>query len=64
VVSFTPRSLYPQGKSPWYRFDRRLGGEEACVMTQKKMVWLGTERHQKGKSSWKAVKDCGEKEEI
>jgi hypothetical protein len=26
VVSFTPRSLYPQGKTPWYPLDRRLGG--------------------------------------
>jgi hypothetical protein len=26
VVSFTPRPLYPQGKSPWYSLDRRLGG--------------------------------------
>jgi hypothetical protein len=26
VVSFTPRPLYPQGKSPWYLFDRRQGG--------------------------------------
>jgi hypothetical protein len=26
VVSFTPRQLYPQGKSPWYPLDRRLGG--------------------------------------
>jgi hypothetical protein len=25
VISFTPRPLYPQGKSPWYPFDRRLG---------------------------------------
>jgi hypothetical protein len=25
-VSFTPRSLYPQGKNPWYPLDRRLGG--------------------------------------
>jgi hypothetical protein len=24
VVSFTPRPLYPQGKSPWYPLDRRL----------------------------------------
>jgi hypothetical protein len=24
VVSFTPRALYPQGKSPWYPLDRRL----------------------------------------
>jgi hypothetical protein len=26
VVSFTPRLLYPRGRSPWYPFDRRLGG--------------------------------------
>jgi hypothetical protein len=26
VVSFTTRPLYPQGKSPSYRLDRRLGG--------------------------------------
>jgi hypothetical protein len=25
VVSFTPRPLYPQGKTPWYPLDRRLG---------------------------------------
>jgi hypothetical protein len=25
VVSFTARPLYPQGKSPWYSLDRRLG---------------------------------------
>jgi hypothetical protein len=25
VVSFTPRPLYPQGKSPRYPLDRRLG---------------------------------------
>jgi hypothetical protein len=24
MVSFTPRPLYPQGKSPWYLLDRRL----------------------------------------
>jgi hypothetical protein len=28
VVSFTPRSLYPQGKSPRYPLDRRLGGPQ------------------------------------
>jgi hypothetical protein len=31
VVCFTPRPLYPQGKSRWYPLDRRLrgrGGEE------------------------------------
>jgi hypothetical protein len=26
VVSFTPRPLYPQGKSSGYPLDRRLGG--------------------------------------
>jgi hypothetical protein len=28
VVSFTPWPLYPQGKSPWYPLDRRLGGPQ------------------------------------
>jgi hypothetical protein len=28
VVSFTPWSLYPQGKSLWYPLDRRLGGSQ------------------------------------
>jgi hypothetical protein len=28
VVSFTTRLLYPQGKSPWYPLDRRLGGPQ------------------------------------
>jgi hypothetical protein len=29
VVSFTRRPLYPQGKSPWYPLDRRLGGPQS-----------------------------------
>jgi hypothetical protein len=29
VVSFTPWPLYPQGKSPWYPLDRRLGGTQS-----------------------------------
>jgi hypothetical protein len=29
VVNFTPRPLYPQGKSPWYSSDRRLGGPQS-----------------------------------
>jgi hypothetical protein len=29
VVSFTPRPLYPKGKSPWYPLDRRLGGPQS-----------------------------------
>jgi hypothetical protein len=28
VVSFTPRPLCPQGKSPLYPLDRRLGGPQ------------------------------------
>jgi hypothetical protein len=31
MVSFTPRPLYPQGKSPWYPLDRRLGGPQTYV---------------------------------
>jgi hypothetical protein len=29
VVSFTSQPLYPQGKSPWYPLDRRLGGPKS-----------------------------------
>jgi hypothetical protein len=29
VVRFTPRPLYPQGKSPWYPLDRGLGGPQS-----------------------------------
>jgi len=29
VVSFTPRPLYPHGKSPGYLLDRRLGGSHS-----------------------------------
>jgi hypothetical protein len=29
VVSVTPRSLYPQGKRPWYPLHRRLGGPQS-----------------------------------
>jgi hypothetical protein len=29
VVSFTPRSLYPQWKSPWHLFYRRLDGSQS-----------------------------------
>jgi hypothetical protein len=29
VVSFTPRPLYPRGKSPWYPLDRWLGGPQS-----------------------------------
>jgi hypothetical protein len=29
VFSFTPLPLYPQGKSPWYPLDRRLGGPQS-----------------------------------
>jgi hypothetical protein len=29
MVSFTPRPLYPQGESPWYPLNRRLGGPQS-----------------------------------
>jgi hypothetical protein len=29
MVSFTPRPLYPQRKSPWYPLDRKLGGPQS-----------------------------------
>jgi hypothetical protein len=29
VVRFTPRPLYPKGKSPWYPLDWRLGGPQS-----------------------------------
>jgi len=29
VVSFTPRLLYLEGKSPWYALDSRLGGTQS-----------------------------------
>jgi hypothetical protein len=32
VVSFTTRPLYPQGKSPWYPLDRKLGGGPIAVL--------------------------------
>jgi hypothetical protein len=35
VVSFKPRSLYPQGKNPRYPLDRRLGGPLEAVVKRK-----------------------------
>jgi len=29
VVSFAPQLLYPQGKSPCYKLDSRLGGPQS-----------------------------------
>jgi hypothetical protein len=40
VVSFTPRPLYPQGKSPWYPLDRRVGG-----VPQNRSGRSGEEKH-------------------
>jgi hypothetical protein len=33
VVSFMPQPIYPQGKSPWYPLDRRLGGASEQAWT-------------------------------
>jgi hypothetical protein len=39
-ISFTTLLVYPQGKSPWYPLDRRLGGPHSrsgdAVMKRKK----------------------------
>jgi hypothetical protein len=32
VISFTPRPLYSQRKSPWYPFDRKLGGPQSNLL--------------------------------
>jgi hypothetical protein len=45
VVSFTPRPLYPQGKSPWYPLDRRLGGPRISDLgTRRRWVMCFTPR--------------------
>jgi hypothetical protein len=44
VVSFTPRPLYFQGKSPWYPLDRRLGGPGTVLNTVVKRKILGFRR--------------------
>jgi len=31
--SFTPRPLYPQGKSLWYPLDKRLGGPQSRFLS-------------------------------
>jgi hypothetical protein len=45
VVSFTPRPLYPQGKSTWYSLDRRLGDPTAVldVVVKRKITSLRRE---------------------
>jgi hypothetical protein len=42
MVSFTPQPLYPQGKSPWYPLDRRLGGPQSWSGRYGEMKILGT----------------------
>jgi hypothetical protein len=37
VVSFTPRSFYPQGNSSWYPLDRRLCGPQIQICER----WIG-----------------------
>jgi hypothetical protein len=36
VISFTPPPLYPQGKSPWYPLDRRMGGLQSRSVHRRK----------------------------
>jgi hypothetical protein len=42
MVSFTPRQLYSQGKSPWYPTDRRLGGAQTRWRREKLPAPAGT----------------------
>jgi len=45
VVSFTARPLYPQGKSPWYPLDRRLGKHsEPDVSVNASCSWISVGR--------------------
>jgi hypothetical protein len=43
MVSFTPRPLYPQGKSPWYPLGRTLGRpqslSDAYIILFRKPEW-------------------------
>jgi hypothetical protein len=38
VVNFTPRPLYPRGKSPRYTLDRRLGGPRSGLFGEEKIL--------------------------
>jgi hypothetical protein len=46
VLNFTPRPLYPRGKSPRYPLDRRLGGPQSlpgCCEEKKNLALPGIE---------------------
>jgi hypothetical protein len=50
MVSFMPRLLYPQGKSPLYPLDRRLGGPQNSRWKWKCITWHNKNRV---RSCWK-----------
>jgi hypothetical protein len=41
VVSFTPRPLYPQGKSPWYPLYRRWLDPRTGLYRGSRNLWMG-----------------------
>jgi hypothetical protein len=63
VISFTPRPLYYQGKSPRYPLDKRLDGAQArsgrrgedknilplSVAMLTELPWIGEEKFEQGK---------------
>jgi hypothetical protein len=57
VVSFTPRLLYPRGKSPRYPLDRRLGGPQnrSGNYRQKKNFVTLQEIEPRSSSPWSVV---------
>jgi hypothetical protein len=71
VVNFTPRPLYPRGKSPGYPLDRRLGGPQcrsAALPPEKQPLvfegraclddveYAATTSNNKGVKSWIEIK--------
>jgi hypothetical protein len=54
VVSFTPRPLYPQGRSPWYPFHRRLGGPQSRSGKVKGKLSLCLTKHHATKAYWES----------
>jgi hypothetical protein len=43
VVSFTPRAIYPEGKTPGFQFDRRLGARFTTLWRSEIHIHLKTE---------------------
>jgi hypothetical protein len=53
MVNFTPRPLYPRGKSPRYPLDRRLGGPQSRSGRLKKMINIEKRKYRRKVRSMK-----------